>query len=195
MGLVERLKLMLKADAHGAIDALQEPALLLKQHLREAEAALADKRAALARLGDEQTRLGSSRDRVVIEMARHDKDVTLAVDEGRDDLARQAIARVMSLQQLQARLSERLSEVAAERAALTSTVETQEAELQVLRTRVRTHLERLELGGDGGTALEDAARCPSPTPDQVEMELLRRKRGVQPPSPSSVGEGHGGVPS
>lgn len=180
MGLLNRIKLTLRADAHGAIDALQEPALLLKQHLREADAAVQDKRSALTRLQDEQGRLATSRDRVATEEARHEEDVTLAVDEGKDDLARQAIARVLSLRQLRTRLAERVSEVAAEQAALSSTLETQEAELEVLRTRVRSHLEQLEHSRDEpgahGPSLEAEVYRASPTPDQVEMELLRRKR-------------------
>ena len=45
MRFLDRMTTLVKADAHGVIDHLEEKSLLLKQHLREAELELDRKRA------------------------------------------------------------------------------------------------------------------------------------------------------
>jgi phage shock protein A len=47
MRILDRMGLMIRADAHGVMDQLEERSLLLKQHLREAELELDRKRARL----------------------------------------------------------------------------------------------------------------------------------------------------
>ena len=45
--LLDRIGTLLKADAHGVVESLEERSLLLKQYLREAELELNRKRARL----------------------------------------------------------------------------------------------------------------------------------------------------
>ena len=47
MQVFERIGTMLRADAHGVMDQLEERSLVLRQHLREAEIEVAHKRAKL----------------------------------------------------------------------------------------------------------------------------------------------------
>ena len=61
--LIERIALLLRADAHGVVDALEERSLLLKQALRDAELDLLEKRAhveALEREEERAIRLGDA---------------------------------------------------------------------------------------------------------------------------------------
>ena len=55
MHLFDRWTRMLRADAHGVLDRLEERSLLLKQHLREAEVEVACKRARIETLDAELT--------------------------------------------------------------------------------------------------------------------------------------------
>ncbi len=172
MHFFDRLKATLRADAHGVIDALEDRALLLKQHLRDAELELQRKRARLAELAAEHARLGKDHERVQAEQARHDRDAELALSEANDELARKAISRALALAQLTRRIAERLEQVREEQHALTSALAAQEAELIALRTRVEAFL-----AAQAQTSREDAGFVPAPvTDDQVELELLRRKR-------------------
>lgn len=45
MSLFDRLSTLLRADVHGMVDALEDPSLILRQALREAEGELVRKRA------------------------------------------------------------------------------------------------------------------------------------------------------
>ena len=70
MNIFKRLETTLRADANGLIDALEEPTLMLKQHLRDAELALHEEQAALSRLEQEAKRLGTERERAdLVELA------------------------------------------------------------------------------------------------------------------------------
>lgn len=170
MRLLDRLKATLRADAHGMIDALEDRALLLRQYVRDAEDEVARKRARLAELGEGHAQLDRDRQRVLAEQSRHDHDADLALSEGNDELARKALARAMPLSLLAQRTAERLQCNASEQQALSATISTQEAELAALRMRVSAFMERQRACRDGEVVAEAV------TPDQVEIELLRRKK-------------------
>jgi len=91
MRLFERFSRLVKADAHGVIDSLEERSLLLKQHLREAELVLARRRAERDALEEEKTQLGQEAARLRARVAQLDEDVELALSAGKDELARFAV--------------------------------------------------------------------------------------------------------
>lgn len=188
MELLERLKFMLRADAHGMVDALQDRALLLKQHLRDAELEVQHKRGQLERLKAAQQRLEADRERLRIEHVRHERDVELALSEDQDELARSALGRSMSVAQLLERVAQRIEDNCAQCAALELTLTTQRAELELLRARVEQELSALADSGVEGVRGEAG---PTPiAPDELELELLRRKRSHTggDATPSSRGE-------
>ena len=185
MPLFDRLRTSLRADAHGVIDALEDRALLLKQHLRDAELEVQRKRARLAELAAEQTRLSKDQERVQAEQARHDRDAELALSEEHDELARKAIARALALVQLTRRIAERLEQIGEEQRALTTTLTAQEADLIALRTRVDAFLT-----AQAHASRPDGGFVPAPvSDDQVELELLRRKRARRPESSDEAKRG------
>jgi phage shock protein A len=172
MPLLDRLRLTLRADAHGVIDALEDRALMLKQHLRDAELEVQKKRARSAALSSEETRLLEDEERVLVEQARHDHDAELALAEGEDELARKALSRALPLSQLVRRMRERLSQNRREQRELGVTLAAQETELAALRTRVEAFL-----AAEHAVHSEGRAFVPLPvSDDQIEIELLRRKR-------------------
>ncbi len=59
MGLMTRLTTLAKADAHGVVDALEDKALTLRQHVREAGAELDRKRCRIEALEAEDQELRS----------------------------------------------------------------------------------------------------------------------------------------
>jgi phage shock protein A len=92
--LFDRIATLLKADAHGVVESLEERSLLLKQYVREAEIELNRKRAELEALRDEEKRLRESLTRREEESRALDEDISLALAGGKDDLARFAIRRL-----------------------------------------------------------------------------------------------------
>ena len=58
MHLFDRITTLIKADAHGVVESLEERSLLLKQYVREAEIDLQRKRPRLESIRMEEQRLG-----------------------------------------------------------------------------------------------------------------------------------------
>ena len=171
--LFDRIATMLKADAHGVIESLEERSLLLKQCVREAEIELNRKQARLDAVRDEVKRLCEALARAQEEMRSLDEDVGLALRGGKDELARFAARRLLvrrhELQTLQTRAAER----AAEADRLAPRVEVQQAQFETLRARVRAELaRRTEVYEPGAWTCE-----PAVADEEVELELLRRRQG------------------
>ena len=169
--LFDRIATLLKADAHGVVESLEERSLLLKQYVREAEIDLNRKRARLETLRDEEKRLRDALAHHEDEARALDADIALALAGGKDDLARFAIRRLIprrnEIQALRAQTEQRR----AEGQALAERLAVQQTQIEELRTRVRAELAR------------DSDACASPwvcesavADEEVEIELLRRRQ-------------------
>jgi phage shock protein A len=178
--LGERIFTLLRADAHGVVEALEERSLLLKQSLREAELELLEKRARLAALAEEEARGRSRAERCRAEIAALDEDVALALAGDREELARFAIRRLLPLRREVAGLEREGTSLAAAQAALAEQIERQQAEFEELRERVRTRLARASC-----TSLRDDETFGPPPVDEaeVELELLRRRGATRVETP------------
>ena len=170
--LFDRITRLLKADAHGVIESLEERSLLLKQCVREAEIELNRKQARLDAVRDEVKRLREAIARAEAAARSLDEDVALALGGGKDDLARFAARRLLAhrheVQALQTRLAERETE----EQTLAPRVDAQQARFETLRARVRAELARRE-----DTRDRSAPACESPVAEEeVELELLRRRQ-------------------
>lgn len=173
MKLFDRLALLVRADAHGVMDQLEERTLLLKQNLRDAEIELARKRARVADLEEEERRLREGAARQIAGIAALDEDVELALAGGKEDLARFAIKRLLPRREALRTLEGRIGQIAETRGRLAERLEEQERDFEELKTRVRARLVQAR----AEEAIPDAA--PPPVADEeIELELLRR-RGVQ----------------
>jgi phage shock protein A len=173
MSFFERLRTTLRADANGLIDAIEEPTLMLEQHLRDAELAVQRKRSQLAQLEAEARRLDADRKRADADRARLEQDAELALREGREDLARYALALLLPKQRLIDRIGVRLVDLAEECPALQSKLEAQAVALEELRARVQAYVAQGEAGSF-------ESRVEPVTDEQIELELLRRKVARNP---------------
>lgn len=177
MSFLDRLRTLLRADAHGVVDALEDQALLLRQHLRDAAAELDRKRAQLTGLDAEERDLEAERRRLGDEVRALDDDVALALATGREDLARFTLKRLLPQRRRDRRIETRLAELRRERDELRPVLAEQESAYAELERRVRGHLARLDQEASGVSHLlfDD----PAVTDEEVEIELLRR-RGREP---------------
>ena len=174
--LFDRISTLLKADVHGVVDALEERPLLLRQHLREAELDVLSKRARSQVLADEGSRLLTEHARREDEARALDEDVELALANGKDELARFALKRLLPLRRELARLAARIAEGTKARESLATLLERQEAELGSLRANAAAWLARppdaFAPGGAGGPG--GAQTAAAVADEEVELELLRR---------------------
>src|SRR5258705_9374141 len=112
--LFDRIGTLLRADAHGIVESLEERSLLLKQYVREAELELNRKRARLEAVREEEKQLRDLLGRRTEEIRALDEDVALALGSGKDDLARFAIRRLLPRRAEATALAARTAERAAE---------------------------------------------------------------------------------
>jgi phage shock protein A len=170
MNILDRLSLLVRADAHGVLEQLEERTLLAKQHLREAELELDRKRAQADALAEETRRLAEEAERLETEAATLDADVELALQGGKEELARSSVRKLLPLRRAAESARRRIAELEDQRARLTDTLAQQERELEALRARVRSRVAaaRAEQGGD-------LARPVPAADEEVELELLRRR--------------------
>ena len=167
-----RLHRLVKADAHGLIESLEDRALLLKQHLREAELELQRKRARHGALEDEERGLREDLARLEQTLQTLDEDTRLALAGGREDLARFAIRKLIPTRSEIAAILRRIDDLVEERGRIGEVLERQESEFEALRTRVRAGLaERARAAED-----ESLFEAPLVADEEIEFELMRRMR-------------------
>jgi len=172
MRFTQRLGRLIRADAHGIIESLEDRALLLKQHLREAELELQRKRARIATLDDDARKLTEDAARLDRTAAQLDDDTRLALAGERDDLARFALRRLLPLRREAEALRARIAAIHAERERLVPKLAEQEEEFETLERRIRERL-----SADSRTdAVFGSPLATGATEEEVEMELLRRTR-------------------
>ena len=174
MGFLTRVSTLLKADAHGMVDAVEDRALLLKQHLREAEAELGRKRARKEALDSEHRELGEEAGRAEKEIARLEDDISLAMKGEKEDLARFAIKKLLSFRHRAEQVKRQTQRVADEREEVVKALEKQERELEELRVRVKGYLAKVRSQHKAEPFFVE----PVIEDQDVELELLRSKQSA-----------------
>ena len=176
MGFFSRLTTLLKADAHGVVDALEDRALLLRQHVREAAAELERKKSRLGAFEVEERDLVAEAAAIQQGQEKLEADVQLALDDDKEELARFAIRKLLPLGRRAASIERRLEALRCDRDELAAELERQEADLAELESRAQAYLSRLER--PEGAHREGEACWWEPVADEeVELELLRRRQG------------------
>ncbi|HLY36728.1 MAG TPA: PspA/IM30 family protein [Candidatus Binatia bacterium] len=170
--LFDRIAILLKADAHGVVESLEERSLLLKQYVREAEIELDRKRARLEAVRDEEKRLRDALAHREDEIRSLDEDIALALAGGKDDLARFAIRRLLPRRSEVKALRTELEDRVADGHSLAERVDVQQTQLENLRIRVRAELAREPDVAGAPAWLSE----PVVADEEVELELLRRRR-------------------
>lgn len=170
MGFFDRLTILAKADAHGVVDALEDRALVLRQHVREARGELERKRYRLSALAAQQKDLQNRQVRGDEKLAALEQDVALALQNEKEELARFAIKKLLPLRRNRQEILRRQEELQEERDELTRQLAEQEERFTELEERVRGYLAEQQDELAGGPS------CAAFVSDEeVELELLRRR--------------------
>ena len=131
--LVQRIRTLLSADAHGLVESLEERSLMLKQYVREAELELDRKRARLEALSEAERSLAEELEQRQEQTRALDEDIALALAGGKEELARFAIRRLIPRRREIASLEAQLAERGRERAALQERLEVQQEQFEGLK--------------------------------------------------------------
>ena len=168
MKWLERIALTLKAEGHGAIDAVEDKSLLLRQCVREAELELGRKRAKLNALEAECKSLDTESARLATRNKDLEEDIELALEHDKQDLARHAIKQVLPIRARMKEITLRQQHLRDERQELDKVVEAQAAEFDVMKARALAQLSRCE--GDAPPLAVATSE------EDIELELLRRQQ-------------------
>lgn len=175
MGIIHRISTLVKADAHGVVDAVEDRSLLLRQHLREAELELHRKRARLEAIDAEAKALAEESKHIDKTLARLEEDIALALEGDKEELARFAIKKHIPLKRRLAHIAYRIEQGVSERESLVATLDQHETEFEELRGRVKAHLSQAAARDRG--ELVDPYCDPIVADEEIELELLRRTSG------------------
>ena len=176
MRFIDRFINLARADAHGVLDSLEDPGLVLKQCLREAEnELLADQSRR-----DELTRLLEQLDHQCKSLAGRAKsledEIRLAIAKEAEDLARFSIRRLLATQRKREGLREEARVGGEECRGLEARIAERDAELTELRQRVDVHLARERAATAGFTSGSvDPGFGFAIREEEIDLELLRRR--------------------
>jgi len=180
MGIVSRAIRLCKADLHGVMDQMEDKDLLLRQHLREMEAAMAERQARIDRL--EETLHAGRRDLATHEKQRQalESDLERAVARDKDDIARMLIRKLFPLRQTVETVTQHLNTMAEQLDEEQDRLGAQRLAYDETRHRVAAVRERRRRGEN----LPDRGRLsdmhPStPSEEEIEWELMQRKEAAE----------------
>ncbi len=190
MKFLDRALRLVRADAHGVMDQLEERSLLLKQHLREAEVEITRKRVRAEALEEQERQIGQEVIRLERQLGTLDEDVELALVGDKEELARFAVKRLLPVRAALRALRERGERVRQDRARLAERLVEQEGQFEELRLEVSTRLAAAQrekaarearsgcsglAGSESTPAGSGASGTSGASDEEVELELLRRR--------------------
>ncbi|WP_319409358.1 PspA/IM30 family protein [uncultured Desulfosarcina sp.] len=181
MGIMTRMVRLCKADVHGVMDQLEDKGLLLKQYLREMETSLGHKEQQVNALTRRIGRLTGQIARHAEEVDKLERDLTLALQKEKDDIARMLIRRRRALETAAGHLKEQIDAMSLEKTQLTETLSHQRLQYETLNAKADAccfqatdHL--FETASDRNAGIVYSTE---PVDEEIELELLTRKDALQ----------------
>ena len=182
MGIATRIVKIFKADIHGVMDQLEDQGLLLKQYLRDMEEALRQKEAKLARRIVLRNQAQKEHVKYDQQYQILDHDLTVAVQRGKDDLARMLIRKTKPLGSLRDALAGRVATLEEEVSRFKEHLAELRLQYEQLKLRSAEYFHRTEMRTREQDILDI---IPNNIPgelseDEIELELFKRKEALTP---------------
>jgi len=182
MGIATRIVKIFKADIHGVMDQFEDQGLLLKQYLRDMEEALNQKEAKLARKIDLRNQTQKESNKYDQQYRALDHDLTVAVEKGKDDIARMLIRKTKPLESLCSELVDQMATLDEEISRFNKYLEQQRLQYEQLKIRSAEYFHRTERQAREKDMLDI---IPNNIPgelseEEIELELLKRKEALNP---------------
>jgi phage shock protein A len=182
MGIMIRMLRLCKADVHGVMDQLEDKGLLLKQYLREMENSLRHKEQQVSALSERIDRLKGQIARHGEEMEKLERDLILALNKEKDDIARMLIRRRRILETGSSNLKEQMEVMTQEKTQLSEKLTHQHLQYETLSARADTYCRQA-----GRPPVRNGFQSPeqapfmqrAPSDEEIELELLTRKEALQ----------------
>ena len=181
MALITRVSRLFRADAHAVLDRLEEPALLLRQAVREMEAALEADEQARRRFDRQHSQVLARQAELARNIETTTQELDVCFEAGNEKLARTLVRRRLEAERLHAVLGRRVDEVAEALAGLDARLDENRARLEAMRQKAELLADEAPAERDDATWSErEFERGLRVGDDEVEIaflkELKRRAR-------------------
>lgn len=180
MEILSRVVRLCKADLHGVMDQMEDKELLLKQHLREMQAVIADRQARIDQLEAALGRAQKDMMRYHKHVRALEEDRDRAVAGKKDDIARMLIRKLhpmrLSIANMETRIKNHTDELVEEQerlAAQTMTYDTIRLRVAAVREGSRNAIGKLDVLPTGGAWGQQ-----EPSEEEIEWELCQRKEAT-----------------
>lgn len=182
MGIATRIVKIFKADIHGVMDQFEDQGLLLKQYLRDMEEALNQKELELAGKVALKNQAQKKHHNYDQQYQALDHDLTVAVQRGKDNLARMLIRKTKPLGSLCHELAAQVATLDEEISEYKDHLSEQRLQYEQLKIRSAEYFHRTQMQGRQKDMLDI---IPNNIPGElsegeIELELLKRKEALNP---------------
>ncbi len=177
MAILNRLVQLFKADIHGVMDRLEDPELLLRQHLRDMEESLYKKEAGLKKMMALQDQVHNEYARCQKETLELEGDLETAILKNRDDIAKMLIGKLKPLTHIQKQRQKHLESMELEIDGFTRELEQQQLQNEQLKQKANIYFQKPEqdTGYASMSRVMPDYRCLNVSEEEIELELLKRK--------------------
>ncbi len=181
MAIFSRIFRLCKADLHGVMDQMEDKGLLLKQYLREMEAALKQKQERQSQLHQSCRQIEGDLSQRREEVAKMEKDLDLAVRKEKDDIAKMLIRKRRTIQAGCQGLQRQLQALEEEKKELAELLDQQQMQYQELKAKAavfcrQTERRRFE---EAFEMTDGSAGAQTTSEEEIELELLQRKEALK----------------
>jgi phage shock protein A len=177
MGIMTRFTRLFKADIHGVMDQMENKELILKQCLREMDESLTQKqgklnqqKASLDQVREEIRQIGREREKI-------DRDLDIAIEKNKDDIARLLIKKRMKSDQHIDDSGRQTESLGKQIEVLGENIEAQKHQYAEMQLRSESWLQRAEhrKWEDSASGIIGQSPWNAISDEEVELELIKRK--------------------
>lgn len=189
MGIANRIVNIFKADIHGVMDQFENQDLLLKQYLRDMAEALGQKEATLVRKTALRNQTQKEHAKYYQQYQALDHDLTVAVQKGRNDIARMLIRKTKPLSGLCDALATRVASLDEDLSQYKKQLSEQRLQYEQHKIRSAEYFQRIEMQARENVQLDIFSdHIPGDlSEEEIELELLKRKEALGPIEQGSIG--------
>lgn len=179
MAIVNRITRLFTADVHAVLDRLEEPDALLRQAIREMEAALAEQAQQLKRLQTDREQQQRRRSEIERALASIAEELDLSFAAGNEALVRKSLRRRLEGERLVKMLDQRLQGLDAQIQQLEPALAQQRERLEGMRQKAALFdVEPPTCGGSDTARWSCDDFCVSEA--DVDLALLREQQARRP---------------
>jgi len=181
MSIMTRFVRIFKADIHGVMDQLEDKGLLLKQYLRDMEAALEQKKARLQKVNVSRNQALRERDRYHREINKLEQDLEVALKRNKDNIARLLIKKIKPLNRLREDIEAHIATLDLEIAKFEECIDQQHIQYEQLKQQASEYFHQAEQKEWEKTISDfmPGNITQELTEEEVELELIQRKETLR----------------